>query len=81
MPENDHPPQGLQRHRWEVGARIRKIRLERGVSQVKLADEIGVDHRTISRIENGLHPTSIDMIARLAAGLGVPSWRFFKDDE
>jgi len=78
--ENDLPEE-LQRHRWEVGARIRRIRRERGLSQVQLAAAIGIDHRTISRIENGRHATSIDLIYRLAAGLGVPSWQFFKDDE
>lgn len=37
----------------------------------------GIDNKTISRIENGVHPTSIDQTARLARALDVPSYRLF----
>lgn len=79
MPHDDLPP-WLRQHRREVGERIRRIRREHELSQLQLADAIGLDNRTISRVENGVHATDIDVIARIAAGLGVPSWRFFRDD-
>ncbi|MFD7410171.1 helix-turn-helix domain-containing protein [Kitasatospora purpeofusca] len=70
----------MQRHRWEVGRRIRTYRVGAGLSQVQLADRTGLDHRTISRAENGVHATSIDVIYRIAVGLGLPSWRLFHDE-
>lgn len=39
----------------------------------------GLDNKTISRIENGRYPTSIDQIARLARALDVPSFRLFHE--
>lgn len=80
MPRDDLPEQ-LQRHRWEVGARLRAVRTERGLSQVRLAEAANLDHRTVSRIENGVVATDIDVLYRLGAALDVPSWRFFRDDD
>jgi transcriptional regulator with XRE-family HTH domain len=79
MLENDLPEE-LQRFRWEVGARIRELRRERGLSQHQLAVRIGVDHRTISRAENGRHAILLDQLARIAGGLGVPPWRLLRDE-
>jgi transcriptional regulator with XRE-family HTH domain len=50
------------------------------LTQLQLAELVGIDNRTISRIENGVHATDVDMIARLAHGLRVPSWRFFREE-
>ncbi|MFF9643698.1 helix-turn-helix transcriptional regulator [Kitasatospora aureofaciens] len=69
----------VQQHRWDVGARIRELRLAAGLSQVDLSHRIGVDHRTISRAENGVHAISIDQAYRIATALGQPSWRLFRE--
>ncbi|WP_369183344.1 helix-turn-helix domain-containing protein [Streptomyces sp. Y1] len=79
MPTDDHDDP-VQRHRWEVGRRIRGHRIAVGLSQVQLAERAGLDHRTISRAENGRHAISIDVIYRIASGLGVPSWALFRDE-
>ncbi|MFF2954352.1 helix-turn-helix transcriptional regulator [Kitasatospora sp. NPDC057965] len=79
MPTDDQQPD-VQRHRWEVGRRIRAYRLDAGLSQVQLATRAGLDHRTISRAENGRHAISIDIAFRIAEGLGLPSWRLFRDE-
>lgn len=62
-----------------MGARIRALRLAAGLSQVQLAERVGLDHRTISRAENGRHAISIDVAYRIATGLGQPSWALFRD--
>jgi transcriptional regulator with XRE-family HTH domain len=77
VPTDDHSQ--VQQHRWDVGARIRALRLAADLSQVQLADRAGLDHRTISRAENGRHAISIDIAYRIAAGLGEPSWKLFRD--
>lgn len=63
-----------------VGERLRAIRVERQLTQEQLADIVGVDSKTVSRAENGVYNISLDLVARLAYGLEVPSWRFFRDE-
>jgi transcriptional regulator with XRE-family HTH domain len=78
VPTDDHDD--VQRHRWEVGRRIRDLRHAQQLTQMALADRIGVDHRTISRAENGIHAISVDQAYRIATALDVPSWRLFRDE-
>lgn len=66
-------PDWIQQHRWNVGTRLRAARHARDLSQVQLAEAAGIDHKTISRAENGIHPVSIDQLARLARALGISS--------
>lgn len=55
----------------QVGRRIRQIREERGVSQEKLAEQLG-NHRTyIGAIERGERNMSLQVVETLAAQLGV----------
>lgn len=63
-----------------MGARIRRLRLAAGLSQVQLAERVGLDHRTISRMENGVHSTNLDVLWLTAHGLRLDLWRFFRDD-
>lgn len=74
---NDDLPDFLREHRWEVGARLRSYRSQRGMTQEQLAAEAGVDSKTVSRAENGHYNISIDLIARLARALDIPSARLF----
>lgn len=80
MPTREPLPDWLQRHRWEVGERLRRLRLDRGLSQVQLAERAGLDHRTISRAENGRRNIGLDDLARIARGLDVPPWQLLRDE-
>jgi len=51
---------------------VKYLRNEKNISQQKLADEIGVDRSTISRIENGEIETTIDNAIKIADVLNVP---------
>lgn len=51
---------------------VKYLRTEKNISQQKLADEIGVDRSTISRIENGEIETTIDNAIKIADVLNVP---------
>ena len=53
----------------ELGARIKELRTERGLSQKQLADKIGVAANTVSQYESGQSKTSIDILANLAVEL------------
>ena len=43
------------------------IRIERDITQTKMAKDLGISRRTISKIEKGEQNPSLDMAYRLAA--------------
>lgn len=55
----------------EFGDRIRAQRLERGLTQLELAESAGVDRKTISRIENSRFSPSLINIYAIADALNV----------
>lgn len=55
----------------QYGQRIKLIRDERGMSQIQLAEILGVDPSHICRIEKGKGTCSISLLQKLAAALGV----------
>lgn len=56
------------------GSRLRDARLQRGLSQRKLAAEAGTDALTILRLEDGADGGELPLrvVVRMAAALGVP---------
>lgn len=53
-----------------LGARIRVYRKAAGLSQAKLAEEVGVTLETIGRIERGIHFASALNLGRIATAVG-----------
>ena len=56
-----------------MGAVIRRLRKERGLSQEDVAFESGVDRSFLSHIERGLQQPSISILFRIADVLGTPA--------
>lgn len=54
---------------FRIGTDILKLRMERGLTQVQLAERSGVPQSEISRIERGLGNPTEDTLARLAGAL------------
>lgn len=54
-----------------LGARIRELRTEKGLSQDELASRLGTKHTQVGRIERGEVNSSINMLRRIAGELGV----------
>jgi transcriptional regulator with XRE-family HTH domain len=52
-----------------VSNRLISLRIERGLSQARLAELAGVDRKTINRIENGHFSPSLDTLTRLSVVL------------
>ena len=50
---------------------LRKFRQAKGLSQEELADRAEIDRTYISAVERSVHAASIDVVDRLARGLGV----------
>jgi transcriptional regulator with XRE-family HTH domain len=50
---------------------VRKFRQAKGLSQEELADRAKIDRTYISAIERSVYAATIDVVDRLAHGLGV----------
>jgi transcriptional regulator with XRE-family HTH domain len=55
----------------QLGANIRRIRREAGLSQMELSDLCGLHFSEISRLERGRRDAQLSTIVKLARGLGV----------
>ncbi len=63
-----------------VGKNIRRIRREKGLTQVQLADLTGYNEGTISNIENDSYQTfSLEFVYVISKKLNVPMEEFVKD--
>lgn len=51
--------------------RVKTYRLQQKISQLALAEKIGVARQTINLIENGKYNPSLDLCIRLAEALGT----------
>ncbi len=61
----------------KLGARIRHLREEAGLSLRGLADICGISFNAISRIEHGENSPTVATLHRLASALNVPITDFF----
>ncbi len=65
--------------KFDLGAKIKSIRLMRGLSQKHLADLTGVTPSTISQVEKNLIYPSLPALFRIAESLSVEVATLFKD--
>jgi transcriptional regulator with XRE-family HTH domain len=54
-----------------IGATIKLLRLEAGLTQEQLAHEVGINTSEVSLLENGKRNPKWETMKRLASGLGV----------
>jgi transcriptional regulator with XRE-family HTH domain len=81
LPEDDPDrAQQWQRRRALVGARIRALRLERGLSQESLALESGVARNQLIQMEHGRRGVLIERVYDIAEALGVSVTEIVVDD-
>lgn len=50
--------------RKKIATQLKNLRLEHGYSQKQVADEMGINHETISRIEAGKWNFGIDTVIK-----------------
>ncbi len=60
-----------------VGAQIQSLRKHRNVSQEELAARVGIDAKSLSRIERGMHYPSLDTLEKIQVELDVEMKDFF----
>lgn len=63
-----------------VGSRIRRLRIDRGLTLEELAQASGVSRAMISRIERAEASPTASLLARLCAALGLSLSAFFAED-
>src|SRR5215510_160280 len=61
----------------EVGQRIRIQRLQSGLSQTSLAEQLGVTFQQVQKYEKGANRVGASRLTRIAKVLGVPVSTFF----
>jgi transcriptional regulator with XRE-family HTH domain len=63
----------------EIGRRIKRLRVGRGVSQSALGKAIGVTFQQVQKYENGVNETSIERLFSITRFFSVP-FGYFLDD-
>lgn len=63
-----------------LGARIRRLRADRGLQQRQLAEKADLTPSMVSQIESGRLTPSLHTLGRVAAALGVPIASLFDAD-
>lgn len=61
----------------EIGRKIRTLRLERGLSQSRLAGGIGLSFQQLQKYESGANRVSAGRLQKIAELLGVPVTVFY----
>lgn len=64
----------------QIGEILRKIRKERGISQIAIAEKIGVSFQQIQKYEKGSTAISVERLQQLTAALDVKESLFLNDD-
>lgn len=61
-----------------LGARIKEIRKNKGLSQEQLAENVGIDPKHLSRIEVGKNYPSINTLEKIADSLDIEIKELFE---
>ena len=62
------------------GERVRRFRVERGLTQSQLAEQVELDRKTINRVEAGHYSTSLRTVFRIASALSILPGHLFTDE-
>ncbi len=64
-----------------MGVRLRKLRSERGMSQIALAHALGLSPSYLNQIEQNQRPLTVPVLLKLHRTLGVDIQQFSEDEE
>lgn len=73
MAENKYTAELLQ-----FGTRIKQLRIKKKLSQVQLAEAIGINEKTIRRIESGEFAVGLNVLLSIAEGLEILPYKLLK---
>ncbi|WP_158874024.1 helix-turn-helix domain-containing protein [Antarcticirhabdus aurantiaca] len=64
-----------------MATRVREARISKGLSQIALADEIGVTYQQLQKYESGHNRIAVARLSKLARALDLPVLAFFSIEE
>lgn len=64
--------------RKQFGKRLKRLRLQAGYTQEKLAEEVGISVDFLSLMERGINAPSFDNLEKLANSLGISIQELFE---
>lgn len=64
-----------------MGVKLRKLRAERGLSQIALAQALGLSPSYLNQIEQNQRPLTVQVLLKLHRTLGVDIQQFSEDEE
>jgi len=67
--------------RKKLGKRIQDLRIMRSITQANLAEQIGIDTTSLSKIETGRNYPSSDNLEKIASVLNVHPCELYNFDE
>lgn len=62
----------------KLGQNLKRIRLDKGITQTSIANALGADRSFVSNIENGKTNPTLSTISSLAKALGVSTNELLK---
>ena len=65
----------------KVGARLRRLRKQHGLTQIELARQIGIQQSDLSRMEKGEYRVSLDNLFKILSVFGLSVATFFAAEE
>lgn len=65
------PSPAILAARKEVGKRIREMRERRGLTTSDVANLVGIDRATVSKLEAANWSPTLDQVLKIAAAIGV----------
>jgi transcriptional regulator with XRE-family HTH domain len=65
----------------QIGAEIKKMRETLGLSQMRLAEEVGVSFQQIQKYEKGINRISVERIQQISKALGTSVDAFFEKEK
>lgn len=65
----------------ELGKKIKKIRKERGLTLMELAEKSGVSQGYLSRIENGRHDPTFSVLLQIARALQIQVSMLYQEEK
>lgn len=64
-----------------MGVRLRKLRAERGLSQIALAQALGLSPSYLNQIEQNQRPLTVAVLLKIHRALGIDIQQFSEDEE
>ncbi len=64
-----------------MGVRLRKLRAERGMTQVALAQTLGLSPSYLNQLEQNQRPLTVAVLLKISRALGVDVQQFSEDEE